>query len=213
MLKIDCFKCSNKNNCVVHKARVVAKSCPCLNSPLGYSLRSGSADYYFIDSRRFLADLWRINCGYSSAELLTEKAETLDSLKSSEWSKIFERMVRFCTHDITCEEFEVFFILMKNRLVMGRFRYGKLNAENKPKWDRIERVIKEVALYEKDGNTERLIDISNMCLLEFEEGDSDKIELVKSASMAIVDFFRGSHPGKHFKSTDDSLHNREMTNA
>ena len=94
------------------------------------------------------------------------KVENLDELRRSEWSLTFET-------------------LMRNRLIMGAFRYGTLHSNKKPKYDRLESIIKRVTIYKETGNLELLVDIANMCLLEFEEGH---------------------HPNKHFHSIDDGQH-------
>ena len=94
---------------------------------------------------------------------------TLSDLKLSEWSNEFEQ-------------------LMRNRLIMGALRYGKLGGEDKKDYDRIEGVKKHLNLYEETGNTEHLVDIANIVLCEFVEG---------------------KHPNKHFKSNDDSWHMEE----
>jgi hypothetical protein len=169
-------------------------------------------DYYDNVARLFLADAWRTNAGHAPIELLTQRSENYEELKQSEWSQTFEVQLR--DHYLhgkvyMIEESSIvhFFTLMKNRLIMGRFRYGKLNDPSKAKWDRMGRIRKEVELYDVDGNDERLIDIANMCLLEFEEGTEDKEELLKITSASIRTFFHGDHKNKHFKSSDDSLHN------
>jgi hypothetical protein len=91
------------------------------------------------------------------------------TLSLSEWSPEFER-------------------LMRNRLLMGAFRYGRLNAQGKPDYDRIEAAIRLLKDYQRTGNQEDLVDASNCCLLEFEEG---------------------SHPLKHFGARDDGEHIKE----
>lgn len=75
----------------------------------------------------------------------------IESLRKSEWSIAFER-------------------LMRNRLIMGAIRYGKLHDNCKPKYDRIESIISRLHKYNQTGNKEYLVDIANLCLLEFEEG-------------------------------------------
>lgn len=75
----------------------------------------------------------------------------LQDLEASEWSPEFER-------------------LMRNRLIMGALRYGPLNAPGKPAYDRINGAIKRLIQYLRTGNTEALVDVANMALLEFEEG-------------------------------------------
>ena len=74
-----------------------------------------------------------------------------EDLKSSEWS----------------DEFET---LMRNRLIIGALRYGKINALNKPIYDRIKGALKRLTQYQQTGNTECLVDVANMALLEFIEG-------------------------------------------
>lgn len=89
----------------------------------------------------------------------------LEDLQQSEWSTEFER-------------------LMRNRLVMGAFRYGLLADKRVKgkKWDLIEPIRAKVELYEQTGNTEYLVDAANYCLLAFE---------------------CDNHPLKHFKALDD----------
>ena len=93
----------------------------------------------------------------------------LQSLKLSEWSYEFEQ-------------------LMKNRLLMGCFRYGKLGGKDKPKYNRVKDIRRRLDSYEKNGNIEHLVDIANLALCEFVEGD---------------------HPSKHFASEDDGIHTEE----
>lgn len=93
---------------------------------------------------------------------------TLADRCETEWSPRFER-------------------LMRNRLVMGSFRYQSFAEKRKMKWnyDTAEEAIKRIRKYQEDGNTEHLVDGANMCLLEFEFGE---------------------HPNKHFESIDDGEH-------
>lgn len=97
----------------------------------------------------FLRNLWLWKCGFS--EMNIDKEDYMQ-LKKTEWSKEFE-------------------VLMKNRLLVGALRYGKLNANNKPKYDRMESIKKRITVYQKTKNKEVLVDIANLCLLEFEEGE------------------------------------------
>lgn len=102
-------------------------------------------------------------CGYVEA---AQSMPDFDSLLSSEWSNTFEQ-------------------LMRNRMVMGAFRYGLLHAKGKAEYDRVAAMIKRLRDFQQTGNTELLVDVANLCLLEFEEG---------------------RHPLKHFKAQDDSVH-------
>ena len=95
---------------------------------------------------------------------LDPKRVTLSELFNSEWSDEFERY-------------------MRNRLVFGAFRYGRLGDSNKLQWDRIGAARERLAEYEKTGNLEFLVDIANFMLLEFVEG---------------------KHPNRHFESTEDT---------
>ena len=99
--------------------------------------------------------------------ILTNKM-SYESLSKSEWSPMFEK-------------------LMRNRLIVGAFRYGPLHYPDKEPWDRMGRVIRCVEEYKKTGNLEHLVDGANMFLLEFEEG---------------------THPRRHFKASDDGEHTR-----
>lgn len=112
-----------------------------------------------------MKNLWRWKCGLSESELIPEKIN-LDELKQSEWSIDFERF-------------------MRNRLIMGAIRYGKIHEKNKPQYDRIDSMKKRIGKYIKSGNKEYLVDIANLCLLEFEEC---------------------THTNQHFYSIDDSEH-------
>jgi len=96
----------------------------------------------------FLKNLWLWKCGLQE---INNNKEDLKELKKSEWSKEFEQ-------------------LMKNRLIQGALRYGKMNTE-KQNYSRIDYIIKKSKKYQQDKNKELLVDIANLCLLEFEEGN------------------------------------------
>lgn len=75
-------------------------------------------------------------------------------LVKSEWSIEFEK-------------------LMRNRLILGAYRYGKMGhgeiPYGKPEYDRIESIKQRLDRFQKTGNAEWLVDIANMALLIFEE--------------------------------------------
>lgn len=129
--------------------------------------------------RRFLKEAWgRLNVeqvGESSiheSKIHESSIHDYDSLLKSEWSPKFEKA-------------------MRSRLVIGAFRYGLLNDPTKKGYDRLGRILHEVEAYIKDGNDERLVDIANHALLEFEEG---------------------KHPNKHFNpSGEDGFKTKEVT--
>lgn len=114
---------------------------------------------------------WRWKCGLPESDYRKAQKETIssfDELYKSEWSDEFER-------------------LMRNRLVMGALRYGKMaftpeELKKKPQYLRVDSIIKRLRRYEETGNKEYLVDSSNLCLLEFVECH---------------------HPKAHFTSIDD----------
>lgn len=95
-----------------------------------------------------------------------KRKKNYENLHLSEWSDKFET-------------------LMRNRLIMGAIRYGKLGEPGKPNYDRIESIIKRSKKFKETGNTEFLVDIANL---------------------ALVEFVAGKHPKKHFKAIDDGEH-------
>lgn len=115
-------------------------------------------------NRHFLDNLWRWKCGIPEQE--PSRPVSYSELAESEWSLFFEQA-------------------MRNRLIMGGLRYGRLGDSQKPAYDRIREARKRLDRYEETGNDELLVDIANMMLLEFVEG---------------------SHPLKHFQSQDDGPH-------
>lgn len=60
-----------------------------------------------------------------------------------------------------------FIVLMRNRLLMGRMRYGKM-VQSK---GNIESLRNRVERYERTGNMEFLPDIANFALIEFVVGN------------------------------------------
>lgn len=91
---------------------------------------------------------------------------TFAELEASEWSPQFER-------------------LMRNRLIMGALRYGKLGASGKPNYDRCKSILKRLMTYRVTGNQELLVDIANLCLVEFVDGQ---------------------HPNRHWHAVDGGEH-------
>ena len=83
-----------------------------------------------------------------------ESKPSLEELRQSEWSDPFEEY-------------------MRNRLIMGALRYGCINKSGKSKYRRIDSIRQRLDLYDQTGNQEHLVDIANLCLLEFEEPNHD----------------------------------------
>jgi hypothetical protein len=83
-----------------------------------------------------------------------------------------------------CDEFER---LMRNRLVMGAFRYQLFRehhqGESEPNFAADAK--KRIRMYEATGNTELLVDAANMLMMEFRFG---------------------WHQNKHFHPVDDGDH-------
>lgn len=101
----------------------------------------------------FLDNLWRWKCGMSENENIP--INSMESLKLSEWDDHFEQ-------------------LMRNRLVMGAIRYGRIGVVGKPQYDRVTSMIKRLQKYADNGNKEFLVDVANLCLLEFVECNHSK---------------------------------------
>ena len=102
-----------------------------------------------------------------------DKKETLQELRQSEWSDRFERY-------------------MRNRLLMGRFRYGAMHDPAKGDYDCVRAAQRHLQLYQDTGNLEHLVDAANMCLVEFEHS---------------------RHPNKHFQAIDDGQHAERLGDA
>ena len=113
---------------------------------------------------RFFTDAWRSMCGLPPKPNVTASFE---SLRETEWS----------------EEFET---LRRNRLVLGAFRHGRIGDENKARFDRVSSSIDRLNLYKLDHNAEHLLDVANLAMLEFVEGENT------------------------FNAHDDSEHTREL---
>ena len=74
---------------------------------------------------------------------------------------------------------------MRTRLLMGRYRYGRMDRTTDTNYDRIGSALKRLKRYRETGNQEFLVDAANLCLMEF---------------------VHGYHPDKHFASIDDGEH-------
>lgn len=115
----------------------------------------------------FCWPLWQRAGGEVETQSPSSKpAPSLDVLERTEWSPRFER-------------------LMRNRLILGAMRYAPLHQPNTPQFDRVSSAIRRLQHYAQTGNTELLVDVANLCLVEFEEG---------------------IHPLKHWAAVDDGEH-------
>jgi hypothetical protein len=124
------------------------------------------------DLRHWFDNLWKWKCNLPEEEDVVVKLDSLEDLHKSEWSPEFEK-------------------LMRNRLIQGSMRYGKMGhgsiPKGKPRYDRCNSIRKRLKIYEDTGNLEMLVDIANFALLLFEER---------------------YHPNSHFKSIDDGEHDK-----
>lgn len=111
----------------------------------------------------FFQEAWRWAVGLPESHNVA--MPSLDELRKSEWSPEFEQ-------------------LMRNRLIIGAFRYGRFGTP-RPQYDRMASITKRAGLYATDGNLEHLVDIANLALVEFVEG---------------------RHPLRHFAAQDDVIH-------
>lgn len=120
----------------------------------------------------FLMNLWRWKCNLPEIEGEEKEIINFEELKKTEWSPEFEK-------------------LMRNRLLLGSIRYGRMGhgsiPKGKPRYDRVNSIIKRIKLFEETGNAEYLVDVSNFALLLYEERD---------------------HPNFHFESIDDGIHDK-----
>lgn len=114
-----------------------------------------------VPREHFASNLWRWKAGVPETEYVP-----IDH--SAQWSPAFEQ-------------------LMRRRLILGAYRYGVIGASCKPQYNRTEACIRRLAAYQESGNLELLVDVANLCLLEFVEG---------------------KHPRRHFHATDDTEHVR-----
>lgn len=112
----------------------------------------------------FFDNAWRWKCGMPETSI--EPLPSLEDLKATEWDEGFEQ-------------------LMRNRLVMGAIRYGRIGVKGKPQYDRVRSMIKRLNNYHEGGNKELLVDVANLCLLEFVECN---------------------HPKQHFHAVDEGDH-------
>lgn len=83
-------------------------------------------------------------------DIVTEPPErrSLPEMRRTQWSKEFET-------------------LMRNRLLVGRFRYGDMSDPVKGKYDNIGSAIRRLERYKQEGNQELLVDAANLCMIEF----------------------------------------------
>lgn len=106
----------------------------------------------------------------AQAGIFPEKklSKPLDEIEREQWNAKFERY-------------------MRNRLIMGYLRYGPIKKQMQyPKYDNVSSMKARLELYAKTRNREHLVDIANLCMVEFSTHPnypfiaSDDAEHVKS---------------------------------
>lgn len=98
--------------------------------------------------KEFLDESWHRLAGVAYRP---KKALHIASLRKSEWSV----------------EFETY---MRNRMVMGAFRYGPIADQDFGMYDLPAEIHKRVCRYERTRNLECLVDAANLCLIAFLHG-------------------------------------------
>lgn len=117
-----------------------------------------------METRDFLDNLWRWKAGLPPKPL--KKIPTLKEVYAVQWCKDFEQ-------------------LMRNRLAFGYFRYMPLSEQPKGHYDNMKSAESRLQRWKETGNDELLVDIANLCMVEY---------------------MKGVHPKKHFRSEDDGEH-------
>ena len=123
--------------------------------------------------KKFLANLWRWKCGLPEKDLFQKKCDDILRVFKCNWSPAFEEYMRkYNNIEFPDSEWSDMFIkLMHNRLAIGYFRYGPLNEQPKGLYDNIDSIRQRVKLYKETGNDEILVDISNIAMVEYVNGN------------------------------------------
>ena len=111
----------------------------------------------------FYYNAWRRNSGLKEIELKKKNAN-IDELYKTQWNSEFE-------------------IYRRNRLVMGSMRYGDMWTTLGYQY--IPYLERKLKIYKETGNLEMLVDVANLAMLEF---------------------MNGNHPNKHWNPLDNESH-------
>jgi len=115
----------------------------------------------------FLRNLWKWKCNVPERVEVKKETLSVDSLRLSEWDSEFE-------------------MYMRNRLVMGAFRYGRIRESAKPDYDRTASMIKRIGLYQITGNKEHLVDVANICMVEYMIGKGEHFTSIDDGEHVVV---------------------------
>lgn len=184
---------------------------------------------------QFLQDLWREKCGLPPCALYGQHPN-LDELKRGQWDNNFERLIK--KDDIfyaKCGYSEEFIQLMKNRLIMGSFRYGLMSEQDYSRFDLMGYIINKVTVFNETLHLEPLVDAGNNCLLayihclrgepkwtvcesyscvelyvqEFET-KNNPLALVGMCKLLMILFMEGKRLGYMMGIADDTNHAKEI---
>ena len=75
--------------------------------------------------------------------------------------------------------------LMRNRLIMGAFRYGVIHVTPTPWEPCVRSIVERINEFASTGNREHLVDVANLAMVLFEFDN---------------------HPNGHFHAADDGIH-------
>jgi hypothetical protein len=115
----------------------------------------------------FFAAAWCWKCGLPDPPVPEHVSDAdHEKLIQTQWNAEFER-------------------LMRNRLIVGAYRYGPLEVQKTRRYDNISGMQKHLDAYRETGNAEHLVDIANIALVEF--------------TVPV-------HPKQYFAAEDDGTH-------
>jgi hypothetical protein len=110
----------------------------------------------------YLMSLWYDLAGKHYPEY--EKVPDLNVLKTTEWSLEFEN---YLAKSIGHEPSPEFIQYMKNRLLLGAFRYGLMKHQDYGRYDMPKYIKTKLSLFASTNNLEPLVDAANLCLIAY----------------------------------------------
>jgi hypothetical protein len=166
-----------------------------------------------MDRDPYLVDLWRDMCGLSP--LMLYNHPPLEVLKKTQWSEVFEMLMWAQYHLRSSKEpwsFE-FITYMKNRLIMGSFRYGLMEEQDYNRFDLKKQILSKVQKFHATQNLECLVDAANNCMLEYIRTERlDKPSFIMSAvATSIMELYQyAKSKNCKFLAYDDIDHAKEI---